>query len=82
MKCYDRKLLLRSSTKQATLSDWTRVNALKTTFRYKRSENSTSIDDAILAMNLHNIMKFTESILYVYISSSYEIFFKNILVNF
>ena len=58
------------------------------TFRYKRSENSTSIDDAILAMNLHNMFKFTQSILHFYISFSYEYIlsqkqiFKNILVNF
>ena len=67
MKCYDRKLLPRSSMKRATLSDWTKVNALKMTFRYKRSENSTSIDDAILALNLHNMLKFAQSILYFYI---------------
>ena len=48
MKFQNQKLSLRSSTKRATPSDWTRVNALKTTFRCKRSENLTSINKSQL----------------------------------
>ena len=54
----------------------------------QNSENSTSIDDAILAMNLNNMLRFTQSILHFYILFSYEYIwsqkqiFKNILVNF
>ena len=41
---WHRKLLKPLNIWRAMPSDWTRVNALKTTFLYKRSENSTSDD--------------------------------------